>query len=156
MDRFIAEKLREGLRLLTRARTIFAEHDERDGLGLCAMLIGAVYRSFENFDLALKILWEAFELLRASGRYPIYLAATANSLANIELDLGDLDEAHRMFDVAYEESTRADDFCFASTVCRAWRASICANSVRRLPRRCFSSPWSSPSSTSIHPRSRIR
>ena len=112
MDRFIAEELRESLQLLTRARAIFAEHDERDGLGLCAMLIGAVYRSFENFDLALKVLWEAFELLRASGRYPIYLAATANTLANIELDLGDIDEAHRMFDVTYEESTRADDFYF--------------------------------------------
>ena len=112
MDRFIAEELRESLQLLTRARVIFAEHDEREGLGLCAMLIGAVYRSFENFDLALKVLWEGFELLRASGRYPIYLAATANSLANIELDLGDLDEAQRMFDVTYEESTRADDFYF--------------------------------------------
>ena len=112
MDRFIAEELRESLQLLTRARAIFAEQDEREGLGLCAMMIGAIYRSFENFDLALKVLWEGFELLRASGRYPIYVAATANSLANIELELGDLDEARHMFDVTYEESTRADDFYF--------------------------------------------
>ena len=112
MDRFIAEELRDSLQLLTRARAIFAEHDEREGLGLCAMMIGAIYRSFENFDLAIKVLWEGFELLRASGRYPIYVAATANSLANIELELGDLDEARHMFDVTYEESTRADDFYF--------------------------------------------
>jgi tetratricopeptide (TPR) repeat protein len=112
MDRFIDEELRQSLQLLTQARAIFAQHDERDGLGLVAMLIGAIYRSFETFDLALKELWESFELLRSSGRYPIYLAATANSLANIELDMGDLDEAFRMFGVAYDESTRADDFYF--------------------------------------------
>ena len=112
MDRFIAEEFRDSFQLVTQARTIFAEHDEREGLGLCAMMIGAIYRSFENFDLALNVLWEGIELLRASGRYPIYVAAAANSLANIQLDLGDLDEARRMFDLTYDESTRADDFYF--------------------------------------------
>src|SRR4051794_3202163 len=42
LDRFIAEELRDALALLTRARAIFTEHDERDGLGLCAMLIGSI------------------------------------------------------------------------------------------------------------------
>src|SRR5439155_22459676 len=78
MDRFIAEELRESLALLTRARAIFTDHDERDGLGLCAMLIGAIYRTFGNFDLALKVLVEGDELLRASGRYPVFVAANAN------------------------------------------------------------------------------
>jgi tetratricopeptide (TPR) repeat protein len=112
MDRFIAEELHEALRLLTRARAIFAEHDERDGLGLCAMLIGATYRTFGNFDLALKVLVEGDELLRASGRYPIFVAANANSMANIHLEMGHLDEALAKFTLTYEESTRADDFYF--------------------------------------------
>jgi tetratricopeptide (TPR) repeat protein len=112
MDRFIDEELQSSLQLVTQARPVFAEHDDRDGLGLCGMLIGAIYRTFGNFDLALTMLWEGYELLKASGRYPIFLAATANSMANIHLEMGDLDEAVAMFNVTWEESTRADDFYF--------------------------------------------
>lgn len=114
MDRFIAEELHASLQLLTQARAAFAERDDSEGLGLSAMLIGAVYRTFGNFDLALKVLVEAFELLKASGKYPIFLAATANSMGGIDLEIGGghLDEALEMFNVTYEESTKADDFYF--------------------------------------------
>ena len=112
MDRFIAEELQASLHLLTQARAAFAEFDETDGLGLCAMLIGGVYRTFGNYDLALKTLWEGFGLLKASGRYPVFLAAAANSMAYIDLDLGHLHEALSMFNIAFEESSRADDFYF--------------------------------------------
>jgi tetratricopeptide (TPR) repeat protein len=112
MDRFIDEDHQASLQLLTRARALFTECDDREGLGLCAMLTGATYRTLGNFDLALKMLWEGFELLKASGRYPIFLAATANSLANIHLDMGNHDEALAMFNVTFDESTRAADFYF--------------------------------------------
>src|SRR5262249_38271450 len=112
IDRFIAEELRDSLSLLSRARSIFAEHDERDGLGLCAMLIGAIYRTFGNFDLALKMLVEGDELLRASGRYPIFVAANANSMTNIHLEMGHLEDALSKFTLTYDESSRADDFYF--------------------------------------------
>lgn len=112
MDRFIAEEFPAALEWLSQSRSVFTARDDREGLGLTAMLIGAVYRTFGNFDLALKVLFEAFELLKASGRYPVFLAATANSLANIELDLGHLDDALQMFRIGFEESTRANDFYF--------------------------------------------
>ncbi len=112
VDRFISEEHQASLQLLTRARLAFAERDDREGLGLSAMLIGAIYRTFGNFDLALKVLWEGLELLKASGQYPIFVAATANSIANIALDMGDLDVALSMFSVTYAESARADDFYF--------------------------------------------
>jgi tetratricopeptide (TPR) repeat protein len=112
MDRFIAEEFQASLQLLTRARAVFTEHGDPEGLGLCAMLIGAIYRTFGNFDLALKMLWEGFELLKASGRYPIFLAANANSMGNIHLEMGDLDQALAMFTITYEESSKADDFYF--------------------------------------------
>ena len=76
------------------------------------MLIGAVYRTFGNFDLALKTLWEGYDFLKACGHYPVFVAAAANSMANIDLDMGNLGEALSMFNVTYEESTRADDFYF--------------------------------------------
>jgi tetratricopeptide (TPR) repeat protein len=112
MDRFICEEHQASLQLLSRARTILAEHYDPEGIGLCAMLTGAIYRTFGNYDLALKVLWEAYEMLKASGRYPIFLAATANSMANIHLDTGEHDEALAMFEVTYEQSARADDFYF--------------------------------------------
>ncbi len=112
LDRFMSEEHQAALALLSEARVVFAEHDEREGLGLCAMLIGAVYRTFGNYDLALKVLWEGQGLLTVSGQYPIFVAANANSIANIALDLGHLDEALAMFKIVYAESVRADDFYF--------------------------------------------
>src|SRR5690242_9440171 len=112
MDRFIAEEFPAALQLLTQSRATFAARDDRQGLGLTAMLIGGTYRTLGNFDLALKVLFEGLELLKASGQYPIFYAATANSLAYIEFDLGHLDEALEMFRVGFEESARADDFYF--------------------------------------------
>src|SRR5262249_39417054 len=112
LDRFMSDDLHESLERITRARAIFAEHDERDGLGLCAMLSGAIYRTFGNFDLALKMLVEGDELLRTSGRYPIFVAANANSMANIHLEMGHLDDARAKFELTCGESARADDFYF--------------------------------------------
>jgi len=112
LDHFMAEELHASLEVVTRARATFAEREDAEGLGLSSMLIGAIYRTFGNFDLALKVLVEAFELLKASGRYPIFLAATANSMGGIDLETGRLAEALEMFNVAYEESTKADDFYF--------------------------------------------
>ncbi len=112
MDHFINEEHEASLKLLTEARSVFADRSEPEGLGLCAMLIGGVYRTLGNYDLALKVLWEAYELLKTSGQYPIFLAATANSMANIAMDMGHLEEALSMFNVTYAESTRADDYYF--------------------------------------------
>jgi len=112
LDCFMAEELHASLQLVTDARATFAERDDPEGLGLSAMLIGAVYRTFGNFDLSLEVLVEALELLKASGKYPIFVAATANSIGGIDLELGHFDEALEMFNVAYEESAKANDFYF--------------------------------------------
>ncbi|HYV97345.1 MAG TPA: tetratricopeptide repeat protein [Gemmatimonadaceae bacterium] len=112
MDRFVAEELHAALALTTGARAILTEHDARDGVGLCAMLTGAIYRTFGNYDLALKTLWEAYELLKASGNHPVFLAATANSMGNIDFDMGHDADALSMFQVTFDESTRANDFYF--------------------------------------------
>lgn len=112
MDRFIDEDLRPALQLAMQSHAVFADNDERDGVGLASMLIGATYRTLGNFDLALKALWEAYELLKSSGRHPVFLAATANSLANVDLELGHFDEAKLMFETTCAECERAGDFYF--------------------------------------------
>jgi len=112
MDCFMAEELHETLRLVSQARAAFAELDDAGGLGLSAVLTSAVYRTWGNFDLALKESFEAVELLKKSGKYPVFLAGAANTMANVEFDTGRLDEALVMFNLAYEESTKANDFYF--------------------------------------------
>ena len=113
LDRFMAEELHEALRLITESRAMFAAERDDEGLGLCAMLAGAIYRTFGNFDLALKVLWEGQELLKASGRYPVFLAANANSIANIGFEMGHIDEAQKMFQLAYDAADRAGDTYFS-------------------------------------------
>ena len=112
LHHFMCEENETALHLLTKARKQFDEMNDPEGTGLCAMLIGAIYRTFANFDLALKVLWEAYNLLKQSGHYPVSLAACTNSMANINLEMHHYDEALEMFDVTYKESKKANDSYF--------------------------------------------
>lgn len=109
---FTFEEHDSALQLLVKARKEFEELNDKDGQGLCAMLIGASYRTLGNFTLALKILWEGYELLKRSGKYLVSLAANANSIANISLEMHDYEDALLMFNEAYQESKKAGDFYF--------------------------------------------
>ena len=109
---FTFEEHDMALQLLIKARKEFEELADKDGQGLCAMLIGAIYRILGNFTLALKILWEGYELLKGSGKYLVSLAANANSIANINLEMHNYEEALLMFNEAYEESKKAGDYYF--------------------------------------------
>lgn len=109
---FINEEHETSLRFLTVARKQFEELDDREGLGLCSMLIGAIYRTFCNFDLALKVLVEGYNLLRQSGHYPVFVAAAANSIANINVDMHNYEEAIEMFRTTLDISEREHDFYF--------------------------------------------
>ncbi len=109
---FISEENETSLHLLTQARKHFDEWNDPEGLGLSLMLTGAIYRSFANYDLAMKVLWEGFHLLKQSGHYPVFLSACANSMANISLDLHNYDEAANMFQVVHDECNKAGDSYF--------------------------------------------
>jgi tetratricopeptide (TPR) repeat protein len=112
MVHFTFEEHDRALQLLTQVRKEFEELNDNDGQGLCAMLIGATYRTLGNFALALKILWEGYDLLKRSGKYLVSLAANANSIANICLEMHNYEEALMMFNEAYEESKKAGDHYF--------------------------------------------
>lgn len=100
------------LHFLSKASKHFEEQNIIDGLGLCDMLTGAIYRTFGNFDLALKKLWNGFEVLSKSDHYPIFLSACANSMANIYLELNNYTDALKLFTITYDESKNAKDYYF--------------------------------------------
>jgi tetratricopeptide (TPR) repeat protein len=97
----------------TKARTHFAGQNDRDGMALCAILQGQIYRTFGNFDLALKTLWEGYGGLKESGRYDFFLAACGVAMANINFEMNDYDGALLMFTNTYERCKKSDDFYFA-------------------------------------------
>ena len=112
VHQFIGEEFQLALPVLIATRHHFEEQGDKAGGALCAMLIGAVYRTFGNFELALAPLWDAQRVLTVLDQYPVFLAATANTLANVSLELHDDANALTMFIVAREESARAHDFYF--------------------------------------------
>ena len=98
--------------LLVKARKQFEDLNDPDGKANCSLLIAATYRTFGNFDLALKTSWEAYSQFKQSGNNPSALAACANNMANINFELHNYDEARSMFLVTYGESKKVDDFYF--------------------------------------------
>jgi tetratricopeptide (TPR) repeat protein len=112
MYHFTVEEFEQALHLFAKARKQFEDLDDADGKASCTLLTAATYRTFGNFDLALKLSWEAYAQLKQSANNPSSLAACANNMANINFELHHYDEARSMFFVAYEESKKADDFYF--------------------------------------------
>jgi len=112
MYHFTVEEFELALPLLAASRKCFEEYNDKEGIAASAILIGATYRTFGNFDLSLKLSWEAYWLLKESGNYPSGLAACSNNIASINLELGNYDEALSMFSVGCDECKKADDFYF--------------------------------------------
>ena len=95
-----------------KARKHFEEKNYPEGVGLCAILTGSIYRTFGNFDLALKTLWEGYNLVKLTNHNWIFLSGCTNSIANINLEMHNYDEAQKMFAATYEESEKMDDYYF--------------------------------------------
>jgi len=112
MYHFTVEEFEQALHLFAKARKQFEDLNDDDGKAACTLLTAATYRTFGNFDLALKLSWEAYVQLKQSANNPSSLAACANNMANINLELHNYDEARSMFFVALEESKKVDDFYF--------------------------------------------
>lgn len=100
------------LQWLASSRRHFEKLQNTEGVGLCATLTGSIYRTFGNFDLALKSLWEGYSLLKQSGNYWTMMSGGTNSIANINFEMHNYDEAKKMFTVTYEESEKQDDCYF--------------------------------------------
>ncbi|HYV93352.1 MAG TPA: tetratricopeptide repeat protein [Chitinophagales bacterium] len=112
LSHHLSDEHESALRLFTEARKNFTDHNDNDGVGLCAVLLGSVYRTLGNFDLALKALWEGYSMLKQTERYFTTLSACTNSMANIYLELHNYDEALSFFNITYETSSKIDDYYF--------------------------------------------
>jgi tetratricopeptide (TPR) repeat protein len=107
----LGENQEQALPLLSKARNSFGEIGDNDGVEMCSLIIGVIYRSLGNFDLALKTLLKPFAYFKQTGRYPIFLEGSCNSLANVNLELQNYEEAFSIFNIGYETGLKTgDDF----------------------------------------------
>lgn len=100
------------LPLLSKARSSFEEVGENDGVEMCSLIMGVTYRLLGNFDLALNTLLSPFAYFKQTGRYPVLLEGSCNSLANVHLELHNYQEAFVIFRIGYETGVEIGDAFF--------------------------------------------
>ena len=109
MNSFLSEQHETALNLVTEAQLQFDEQNDPDGMGICASLMGGIYRTLGNIDLALKTLWESYGLLKQSGAYSHFLSACTCNMASINLEMHNHEEAVLLFKITYEQCEKVDD-----------------------------------------------
>jgi tetratricopeptide (TPR) repeat protein len=108
----LGENFELALPLLSKARNSFEEIGENDGMEMCSLILGVTYRTLGNFDLALKTLLKPFAYFKQTGRYPIFLEGSCNSLANVNLELHNYEEAFTIFSIGYKTGLEIGDVFF--------------------------------------------
>jgi tetratricopeptide (TPR) repeat protein len=111
-DHLLNDTHEVALPLLLEARNGCEKHGDRDGIAACSLFLGQVYRARGNLELALKTLQEPFTHFNQTGRYPILLAGNCHSLAELNLQLQNYEEAFSIFQTGYETSLKIGDAFF--------------------------------------------
>jgi tetratricopeptide (TPR) repeat protein len=109
---FMKEDYEKALPKITEIRKTFEDVGDEDGVSISSLLTGVIYRSFGNYDLALKILIPPFEYFKSTGHYPIFLEGCCNSLANINFELRNYKESFSFFKTCYEATLKSGNEYF--------------------------------------------
>jgi tetratricopeptide (TPR) repeat protein len=94
---FYSEQYDKALPMLIEAQNLFTEYNEPDGVALCTILQGSIFRTFGNVDLALKLSWSSLDQLSKSGHFPFFLIACNVNIGGIYYDRKHYDEASPHF-----------------------------------------------------------
>ena len=106
---FLGEHHETALRLVTEVRIQFEEQNDQYGMGICASLMGGIYRTLGDFDLALKTLWESYGLLNHLESCSHFLSACTCNMAGIYLEMHNHEEAIQLFKITLEQCKKTDD-----------------------------------------------
>lgn len=91
------------------AQRLLDELGDKNGSALCSGILGGIYRTLGNVDLALKSLWEGYEQLNKSGVYQHNLMACSYNLGFIYLELKHYDEALPFFKNIFETAEKLNN-----------------------------------------------
>src|SRR4030095_8425921 len=105
---FLNEKHEPALLLILETKKNFDELNDRVGAGCCLILMGCIYHTLGNVDLALKTILEGTREFKP-GTCPHILAAGYCYLGNIYFQRGNIDEAIRYFKDTAELAEKTQD-----------------------------------------------
>ncbi len=103
---FFAEKYETAIFLAIKTQQQFAELNDQDGIALGSSLLGGIYRTLGNVDLALKTLWEAYEHLKTSNFFRHNLMVCSFQIASIYAEMKNDDEAILLFKSTFETAEK--------------------------------------------------
>ncbi len=107
-------RIEDGLKLSAEAQQIFAGINDEEGIALSTNLAGSFYRTLGNIDLALKAIYTACSILKASGNYPFFYAASSFQLAELYAETGAYDRAIIMYQECIGVAYKMDFDAFKS------------------------------------------
>ena len=98
LNSFFAEDYESMMPIVFASKELFTQQNNLDGMALCSSMIGSVYRTLGNKDLALKELWEGHEQLKKSGAYPHNYMACSYQIASLYVEMNHLADALPLFE----------------------------------------------------------
>jgi tetratricopeptide (TPR) repeat protein len=104
----LSDKHETALGYFQSARNFLESHNDSEGAALCTILIGSIYRTFGNFDLALKTAWEGYETVKHCPHLHFFLGGCLNVMANLSFELHHYKEAEQWFHECYQISDSID------------------------------------------------
>jgi tetratricopeptide (TPR) repeat protein len=99
---FSSEQFDTALPLLTEARDLFTQQDDKNGAAICTILTGSIYRTFGNVDLSLNAFWSGYEQLKHEELFQHFFIACTINLGGIYSEMKHDDEAIPLFKSALE------------------------------------------------------
>ncbi len=80
---FHSEQYDEGLKYYTEAQNLFSEQNDDNGIAICNIGFGGIYRTLGNIDLALKYQQDAFHQLHKTHAYSVFETVSIYGLASL-------------------------------------------------------------------------
>ena len=109
MNCFMHDEHEAALHLAATTGKLFEKLNDPDGSALSSALMGGIYRTLGNVELALRTLWESYVQLKRSEVYSHFLSACTFNMAHIYLEMQNYEEALRMFDIMHEQCEKTND-----------------------------------------------
>lgn len=113
---FFTEDYQGALSAGVEAQKQFEEQNNHDGIAICSVLKGGIFRTLGNFEIALQYLWEGCEQLGKSGKYMHYQLAGLFQIAGIYSELKNFEESIQLFQKLHDLSVSQNN---SNWICNA-------------------------------------
>ncbi len=101
-------KYPEAIEYYMKAKEIFEQKDDKEGIGGTSLNIGHLYKSIRDYDIAIKYYSEALQLMKKSGK-PSNIAMVYTAIGDVLRRQEKLDESEEKYKTALQYSEESGD-----------------------------------------------